>query len=77
MILSSKIWKEKSEPLTWRHFAIAAYWFITVIPMFIFILCTFLADTGDTFFGKLRRWANPNSYAKSLIRNYDYTEGDD
>ena len=72
MILSTVV-KEKREPLTWRHFVLGAYWIVTALPMLLFILGGILAELGDNTLGRLRRWANPESYVS--FRNYDYTEG--
>ena len=64
----SNVWKEKTEPLTWRHFALATFWTVSVIPMCLLFLSAWLADKGDRMIGKLRRWANPVSYGKRRSR---------
>jgi uncharacterized membrane protein YoaK (UPF0700 family) len=60
----SNVWKEKTEPLTWRHFVMAIVWVICLIPMLLFIVGAVLADVADRKMGALRVWANPESYTR-------------
>ena len=65
----SNVWKEKAEPLTWRHFVVAAFWAVTVIPMVILFCAAALADKGEQFFGQLRVWANPQTSNRFRVRS--------
>ena len=47
MITVQRVWKNKKEPLTWRHFAVALYWLITIHPMIVCLVFAALADFGD------------------------------
>jgi uncharacterized BrkB/YihY/UPF0761 family membrane protein len=66
-----RVWKNKREPLTWRHFAVALFWLITVLPMCVCIAFAALADFGDRTLGKLRRWANPVTSSRWSINRAD------
>ena len=58
-----RIWVDKDEPVTWRHFVLAGFWVITVLPfgtvMVIAAVSEYLAAYADTLYGKVKRWANP------------------
>jgi hypothetical protein len=65
-----RVWKNRTEPLNWRHFVVALYWAITILPMCVCIAFASLADFADRTLGKLNRWANPVTSNRWKVKSH-------